>query len=222
MSSFCVGNSRVSKRACYWQLSPSPWAGGAACCVGRGYTCSGPVRPRYRCTSRLRPAPSCRSASPPLGWGIEPVESERIRVLLGTSTGTGCLCILLFIVVATQQDLLKLWCRQDSLLWHQASKHFLTIYTIMWFAVPVLSVLVSSSVIHSILVLLSKVRSLGVQLNWCLFRVDVVLWLIQSTVVRVHMRSQTHTELNKAIHSFILRLSTYTQHRKQHLLNPIS
>lgn len=141
----CVGNSRVSKRACYWQLSPSPWAGGAACCVGRGYTCSGPVRPRCRCTSRLRPVPSCRSASPPLDWGTEPAETERIRLLLKTSTETGCLCLLLFITVATQQNMLKLWCRQDSLLWHQANISKL-IYTIMWLAVPVLSVQVSSSV----------------------------------------------------------------------------
>lgn len=83
----CVGNSRVSERAWYWQLSPSPWAGGAAGCVGRGYTCSGPVRPRCRCTSRLRPVPSCRFASPPPGWGTEPAQSERIRFLLKNKSG---------------------------------------------------------------------------------------------------------------------------------------
>lgn len=109
LSACCVGNSRVSKWACYWQLSPSPWAGGAVCCVGRGYTCSGPARPRCRCTSHLRPVPSCRSASPPLGWGTEPAESEKITDIFSrTSTETGCLCPLLFIAVATQQNLLKL------------------------------------------------------------------------------------------------------------------
>lgn len=59
----------------YWQLSPSPWADEAACCVGRGYTCSVLVRPQYRYTSHLRPVPSCRSASPPLGSGTEPAET---------------------------------------------------------------------------------------------------------------------------------------------------
>lgn len=73
----CMGNSPVSQWTCYWQLSPSPWAGEAACCVGRGYTCSGLVRPQYRCTSHLRPVPSCRSATPPLGWGIAPAETEK-------------------------------------------------------------------------------------------------------------------------------------------------
>lgn len=134
----CVGNSRVSKRACYWQLSPSPWAGGAACCVGRGYTCSGPARPRCRCTFRLRPAPNCRSASPPLGWGTEPVESERIRLLLRTSTETGCLCLLLFIIVATQQNLLKQWCRQEQFTLTSSIQILWNEY-IMWPAVPVLS-----------------------------------------------------------------------------------
>lgn len=70
-------NSRVSEWVSHWQLSPSPWAGEAACCVGRGYTCSGPVRPRYRYTSHLRPAPSCRSASPPLGSGTGPAENTQ-------------------------------------------------------------------------------------------------------------------------------------------------
>lgn len=74
----CVwGNSWAWEWVCYWQLSPFPWAGGAAGCVGRGYTCSGLVRPRYRYTFHLRLVPSCRSASLPLGWGREPAETHR-------------------------------------------------------------------------------------------------------------------------------------------------
>lgn len=100
---FCVDNSRVSQRVCYWQLSPFPWAGVAVCCVGRGYTCSGLVRPRYRCTSHLRPVPSCRFASLPPGSDKEPAETEKQKnVCLRPSGETGCLCQLLFIYVATK------------------------------------------------------------------------------------------------------------------------
>lgn len=79
----CVGNTRVPVWVCYWQLSPSPWAGEAACCVGRGYTCSGLVQRRYRYTSHLRPALNCRSPSPPLVLGIEPAEIQRHIYLRG-------------------------------------------------------------------------------------------------------------------------------------------
>lgn len=99
----CVGNSRVSKWVCYWQLSPSPWAGEAACCVGRGYTCSGPVRPRYRCTSHLRPVPSCRSASPPLGSGTEPAVTERkIYFLDQVKKLVVCVCCCLSILLPSR------------------------------------------------------------------------------------------------------------------------
>lgn len=104
----CVGNSRVSKWVCYWQLSPSPWAGEAACCVGRGYTCSGPVRPRYRCTSHLRPVPSCRSASPPLGSGTEPAVTER-KTHFSDQVKKLVLCLLLLIYIATKQTFQNAW-----------------------------------------------------------------------------------------------------------------
>lgn len=104
----CVGNSRVSKWLCYWQLSPSPWAGEAACCVGRGYTCSGLVRPQYRYTSHLRPVPSCRSANPLLGLGTEPAERQTYIYLRPTEE-TGCFYLLLFIYVATRQDFQNIW-----------------------------------------------------------------------------------------------------------------
>lgn len=101
----CVGDSRVSKSLCYWQLSPSPWAGEVACCVGRGYTCSGPVRPRYRYISHLRPAPSCRSASLPLGLGTEPTETQgHIYV-----RQAGCFCLLFIRGGATKQAFQNAW-----------------------------------------------------------------------------------------------------------------
>lgn len=96
------------KWVCYWQLSPSPWAGEAACCVGRGYTCSGPVRPRYRCTSHLRPVPSCRSASPPLGSGTEPAVTERKTHFLDQVKKL-VLCLLLLIYIATKQTFQNAW-----------------------------------------------------------------------------------------------------------------
>lgn len=101
----CAGaeHSRLGECAvCYWQLSPSPWAGEAACCVGRGYTCSGPVRPRCRCTSHLSPAPSCRSASPPPASGTEPAQNgkkniEYICMDMHMDIQTAWWCQLLFI-----------------------------------------------------------------------------------------------------------------------------
>lgn len=111
----CVGNSRVSKWLCYWQLSPSPWAGEAACCVGRGYTCSGLVRPQYRYTSHLRPVPSCRSANPLLGLGTESAGRQR-HIYLRPTEETGCFYLLLFIYVANRQDFQNTWAQTTYLI----------------------------------------------------------------------------------------------------------
>lgn len=57
--------------------SPSPWAGGAACCVGRGYTCSELAPPPCRYTFHLRPEPSCRSANLLRDSGTAPAEQTK-------------------------------------------------------------------------------------------------------------------------------------------------